>query len=99
MKPDVKKLLSYFELGPKVKNGDLVLVAEVMRVTDAKWGASRYHPDSYHKDVSQLDIGVVDVFPQCRTCGPGRECIHEHIVSLHKCGGQHRVMRLKGGRR
>jgi len=93
MEKDVKEFLKRFELAPKVKNGDLVLVAEIMRVTDAEWG-KRVRP-VFNED-SNNEVGVVDVFPPCGAC-KRRKCRHEHIMDRNKVGGQFSIMKLKEG--
>lgn len=82
MKKDVKKFLHKFRT-TGFKNGDLVLVAEVMRVTDINWG----------RKWADNGMEVVDVHRDCTLCKPG-ECKHTHIVQTGQYG-QYCIMKLK----
>jgi hypothetical protein len=83
VKADVKRMLRKFKL-TGFKNGDLVLSAQIMRVTNKDWGRS-----------GPGGIEVVDAFPECLVCKKEkRECVHHHIVCTGR-GGQHYIMKLR----
>lgn len=84
MKSDVKKLLKRLKLAG-FKNGDLVVTAEIHRITDRNWG--RRHSN-------RRSMEVVTVWPECQSCYP-QECQHKRIMSAGRSGGQQGIFGLK----
>lgn len=87
LKKDLKAFLRNFQLAPKLKKGDLLLVGEVMRVISTDYGKGHWQMKR------RKTVEVATVFPICEVCR--RECTHRHIMDIDSSGGQQVVMKLK----
>lgn len=89
MKKDVRELLKQFTT-TGFQNGDLILTAEIHRVTNVDWDKRE------EWDEPSDSIEVATVWPVCELCSKqGIECCHHHILRISPAGGQHAAMKFK----
>jgi hypothetical protein len=95
IKRDARELLKKFTTKrSSFKNGDLVLVASIYRITDVDWNLDGEKRDP-KIDGPRTDVEVVDVWPVCKMCSDLRqECCHHHILDIGRAG-QYCAMKLK----
>ena len=86
MKKDVRQLLKRFTQ-KGIKNGDLVFIGEICRVTDVNWG---------RKHGKAGDVEAINELPACECCSKEKvDCTHHRIVG-RRGFGQQTIMKLVG---